>query len=325
MTPQTEQEIEKLRTLNDNYTALVDILDHLVPREYVVLTLSASSDVDWTMYSVQVTNNDKGTSDTYTIPSNGVVEFEIKYDTTYTIKLPVLGNFIPPKDLTYTAGMKMREVGYSYRIDGVFGVDANGQYYSIEQIEALENKSIIKYGGFTNTHLENSLKEDGSTGNGFLWLINQEITTAQWASSAVEFSQELLPFLSKIVSDTKEYCDGETYTKYIIQEGNRLTVETPAADICVKSTIVVGGVSKTGFMPAPYQSYLLYFQNRTMYEALYSAIGTTPLDIDKYHWNSMQSNSSSAIQSSRDGSKYGDGGYCYPKNSKNKVFICYPL
>lgn len=322
---QTEQEIEKLKTLNDNYTELVDIFNHIVPREYVVLTLSAPSDVDWTMYSVVVTNNDKGTSDTYVIPINGVVEFEVKYDTTYTIKLPVLGDFIAPKDLTFTAGMKMREVGYSYRIDGVFGVDANGKHYSIEQIEALEDKSIIKYGGFTNTHLENSLKEDGSTGNGFLWLIDQEITTAQWASSNVEFSQELLPFLSDIVSNTKEYCDGETYTKYIIQERDRLAIETPAADICIKSTIVVGGVKKTGFMPAPYQSYLLYYQNKTMYEALYSAIGTNPLDIYKYHWNSMQENSNSAIQSSRDGVKYGDGGYCYPKTSKNIVFICYPL
>lgn len=321
---QTEQEIEKLKTLNDNYTELVDIFDHLVPREYVVLTLSAPSDVDWTMYSVVVINNDKGTSDTYAIPSNGVVEFEVKYDTTYTIKLPVLGYLIAPKDLTFTAGMKMREVGYSYRIAGVFGVDANGKYYTLEQIEALEDKSVIKYGGFTNVHLENSLKEDGSTGNGFMWDLNQKITTAQWASSNVEFDQSLLPNISEYVSYSKEYCDGETYTRYIIQEGDRLGVETPAADICVNSTIVVGGVKKVGFMPAPYQSFLLYYQNKTLYESLYAAIGIDVLDIYKYHWNSMQIGTA-AIHSSRDGSKYGDGGYCYPKTNKNKVFICYPL
>lgn len=293
MTPQTEQEIEKLRTLNDNYTALVDIFDHLVPREYVVLTLSAPSDVDWTMYSVVVTNNDKGTSDTYVIPSNGVVEFEVKYDTTYTIKLPILGDFIAPKDLTFTAGLKMREVGYSYRMAGVFGIDASGKYYSIAQIEALEDKSIIKYGGYTDEYLENYKKADGTYGCGFMWNINIESLTGKWASANVEFDQELLPFIT-----TNEvgllYCDGEAYTQYIISEGKRLGVDTPVASACVSSSILVGAVNHYGFLLSTGQTLRAY-NNLSLIKGLYTAFGMdNPLKMDGQRYTSAQYSSTDA-------------------------------
>ena len=271
MTPQTEQEIEKLRTLNDNYTSLVDIFDHLVPREYVVLTLSAPSDVDWTMYSVVVINNDKGTSDTYVIPSNGVLEFEVKYDTTYTIKLPVLGDFIAPKDLTYTAGMKMREIVCSYRIVGVFGMDVNGKCYTIEQIAALEDKSIIKYGGYTDAYLENYQKADGTFGCGFMWDLNQEEITVAWASKNVEFSQELLPFLTS-EEEALQYCDGEAYTQYITSEGDRLLVSTPSASECVKRSVIVNGTKYMGYLGGYGQLRKLSI-NRTEFNLLYTTLG----------------------------------------------------
>lgn len=290
---QTEQEIEKLNTLNDNYTALVDIFDHLVPREYVVLTLSAPSDVDWTMYSVVVNNNDKGTSDTYVIPSNGVLEFEVKYDTTYTIKLPVLGDFIAPKDLTFTAGMKMREVLYSYRMVGVFGIDAKGKYYSIAQIEALEDKSIIKYGGYTDYDLENYQKADGTYGCGFMWEINIESLTGAWASENVEFDQGLLPFIT--TNDVGLlYCDGEAYTQYIISEGKRLRVNTPVASACVSSSILVGGVNHYGFLLSTGQTLRAY-QNLSLIKGFYTALGMdNPLKIDGNSHTSAQYSSTNA-------------------------------
>lgn len=322
MTPQTEQEIEKLRTLNDNYTALVDIFDHLVPREYVVLTLSAPSDVDWTMYSVVVTNNDKGTSDTYVIPSNGVLEFEIKYDTTYTIKLPVFGDFIAPKDLTFTAGMKMREVWYSYRIAGIFGIDANGKYYSIEQIEALEDKSIIKYGGYTDEELENSARDDGRFGNSFIWDLDntKTVTNASysWSSEQVEFSQELLPFVSTNDEAYKLF-KGEDNTRYIISEGLRLGLTTTAASFCVSNKIQLGDNIKTGFLITPGQIYKLV-NNYTLFNNLYIACGLTTPNIKsdqfitsgqlnaKYAWRLNYGSLASVV-----------------KISNQRVFLVYPL
>lgn len=292
---QTEQEIEKLKTLNDNYTELVDIFDHIVPREYVVLTLYTPSDVDWTMYSVVVTNNDKGTSDAYVIPSNGVVEFEVKYDTTYTIKLPLLGDLIAPKDLTFTAGMKMREVGYSYHMAGVFGIDANAKYYTIEQIEALTDKSIIKYGGYTDYDLENTQKDDGTYGCGFMWDLNQEDITATWASANVEFSQDLLPFVPK--ENAISYCDGEAYTRYILSEGARLAVETPAASTCVSKVILVGKITKRGYLPAYGQLKKLHL-NVNSFKALYNALGLTVPNIfssSQSSWTSCQYTATHAV------------------------------
>lgn len=284
---QTEQEIEKLKTLNDNYTDLVDLFDKLVPREYVVLTLSVPTDVDWTMYSVIVTNNDKGTSDTYAIPSNGVLEFEVKYDTTYTIKLPVLGNFIAPKDLTFTAGMKMREVGYSYHMVGVFGIDANGKCYTIEQIEALEDKSIIKYGGFTNVSLENAQRDDGTYGCGFMWDIDYKLSATKFLSQQIELDIDLLPFITT-EEQTKDYCDGESYTTYITSEANRLGVSSPAADYSRSLSIVINGERLVGFIPSYYQISSLLNDNRVSFLALYAVLNKTLPDLNKYFVTSHQ-------------------------------------
>jgi hypothetical protein len=294
---QTEQEIEKLKTLNDNYTELVDIFDHLVPREYVVLTLSAPSDVDWTMYSVVVINNDKGTSDTYAIPSNGVVEFEVKYDTTYTIKLPILGDFIAPKDLTFTAGMKMREVGYSYRIAGVFGIDANGKYYSIAQIEALEDKSIIKYGGYTDGYLEDIQKLDGTYGCGVIWKIDEfAVTNYSWAGLNIAFDTNLLPFVTTQQALDRDFCDGEGYTDLIISDGKRLSTTTQAASFCrSKSIDLKDGKIRKGFLPSSGQ-FRPFQLNETLIESLYSILGVTIVDIyNNQFWMSHQTTETAAM------------------------------
>lgn len=271
MTPQTEQEIEKLRTLNDNYTELVDIFDHLVPREYVVLTLSAPSDVDWTMYSVVVTNNDKGTSDTYVIPSNGVVEFEVKYDTTYTIQLPILGDLIAPKGLTFTAGMKMREVWYSYRMVGVFGMDVNGKCYTIEQIEALEDKSIIKYGGYTDYELEASPKENTKFSNGVIWIIGNEFYSSKFASASFTVPETLLPLTSQ-VNTARKYYDGEAYTKYIIDSCEIQGVNPLAATWCTSQYIITNSLVRYGFVLSFGQLSILR-ANTSLINSLYTALG----------------------------------------------------
>lgn len=278
---QTEQEIKKLNTLNDNYTALVDIFDHLVPREYVVLTLSAPSDVDWTMYSVIVTNNDKGTSDTYAIPSNGVVEFEVKYDTTYTIKLPVLGDFVTPKDLTFTAGMKMREVWYSYRMVGLFGIDTNGKFYTIEQIESLDDKSIIKYGGYTDGYLENYQKADGTFGCGFMWELQQESVQKKWSDSNLLVDTTLSPLTDR--ENAKDYYDGEAYTRYSVEAGLIAGVFTPALTECINSSIVINGIIYRGYMPA-YGQFWKLISNKTRYLSLYSALGIDYINIFQGIW-----------------------------------------
>lgn len=314
---QTEQEINRLNTLNDNYTALVDIFDHLVPREYVVLTLSVPSDVDWTMYSVVVTNNDKGTSDTYAIPSNGVLEFEVKYDTTYTIKLPVLGDFIVPKNLTFTAGMKMREVGYSYLMAGVFGIDANGKFYTIEQIEALEDKSIIKYGGYTDYELEESPKEDTKFSNGVIWIIGNEFYSSKFASASFTVPETLLPLTSQ-VNTARKYYDGEAYTKYIIDSCEIQGVNPLAATWCTNQYITINGLVRYGFVLSFGQLYILK-TNASLINSLYAALGLTSINVDGV----ISSNQATATQMIGFTSSGAD--MWYSKTATAKVFCGFSL
>ena len=315
---QTEQEIEKLKTLNDNYTALVDIFDHLVPREYVVLTLSAPIDVDWTMYSVVVTNNDKGTSDTYVMPSNGVLEFEVKYDTTYTITLPGLGDFIAPKDLTFTAGMKMREVGYSYRMTGVFGIDANGKVYTIEQIEALEDKSIIKYGGYTDNELEASPKENTKFSNGVIWIIGNEFYSSKFASASFTVPETLLPLTSK-VDTARKYYDGEAYTRYIIDSCEIQGVNPLAAKWCTSQHIIINGLVRYGFALSFGQLYILK-TNASLINSLYTALGLTSINVGGV----ISSNQATATQMIGFSSG-GNVDMWYAKTATAKVFCGFSL
>jgi hypothetical protein len=281
--------------------ALLSQFGESVLQEAVTVICNCAEDIAWEEYGVVITYAD-GTSQSLPMSENGTCSFSIKIGQEYSVQLPVIGAYIAPTLKTYTASTSSRQIYWSYVVSGVFGLDELGRRYTIAQIEALEDKSIIKYGGFTNSVLENSTRDDGTTGNGFMWRLDvEEISQMTWSNSKIKFSQELLPFVTD-VSNAYSYCAGEDYTRYVKSEGLRIDLTTPAATYCNNKTITINNVTMTGFLPAYGQIRILY-DNKSSFKALYTACGLTTSStfmsnfIGGYGkwWTSMQFSAEKAV------------------------------
>ena len=317
-----QNEIDKLLTLKESFSKIAGSYSSLVHTEFVTIQLHAEN-TDLSAYKIKVVNTTSGNEEFYDISASGYTEFEIKYDSVYEIVFPIIGAYITPATRTFTAQKPIRKIEASYVMAGVFGLDEQGNRYSLEQIEALADKSIIKYGGYTDEYLENYQKADGTYGCGFMWGIDSSYNTIKWASANVEFSQDLLPFMETI-DMAKEYCDGEAYTTYIISEGLRLSVNTPAASLCRSNNITIGSNILTGFLLSSGQHYRLSI-NETHYKNLYDTLGKTDnIDISVGRFmTSCQGSIATKVTAAQ-----GKGDIVIndaSKTTNNKSFVCYPL
>lgn len=305
-----QNEIDKLKTLKESYSNLADsvanqketnenILTLLsqfgesVLQEKVTVVLNCQDNIAWGEYAVEVTMVN-GSVEYVPITENGTCSFSVRLGQEYSVQLPVIGAYIAPQIMTYTAMTSARQIYWSYTVSGLFGMDELGRRYTIEQIEALDNKSIIMYGAYTDPYLENYINDDGSFGAGIMWKINTEKSNLQWAMQNVEFDQNLLPFLT--TSDMAlPYCDGFSYTKYIMSEGVRLAVETPAATWCNEHKISLNGKTKNGFLIS-YGQLRRLANNISTFNKLYSAVGLEAPPITASDvWTSIQSSPTHAV------------------------------
>lgn len=286
-----QNEIDKLLTLKESFSKIAGSYSSLVHTEFVTIQLHAEN-TDLSAYKIKVVNTTSGNEEFYDISASGYTEFEIKYDSVYEIVFPIIGAYITPATRTFTAQKPIRKIEASYVMAGVFGLDEQGNRYSLEQIEALEDKSIIKYGGYTDYDLENYQKADRTYGCGFMWKVEMEINSLAWASQSIEFSQELLPFLST-EDIALQYCDGEAYTIYIISEGVRLGVTTPAATWCNEHTITINGITKNGFLLG-YGQLKKFVKNIGLINVIQTAVGQGTFNSAGWFYASGQYNAISA-------------------------------
>lgn len=382
--------------------------------ENVRVELSAPDAVDWTQYQVQVQNTTKGTSASYNLNAQGKCTFKIPMGDMYVVILPIVGNYVQPRDIQNAATMVSRVITYLYTTDsrvellaiaahvqsldgdtisileglpiiatdtqgvnyvgyftaqgtcntieipygraysvlfpsvggyshdhngeshtaglpsreidihytqigmGVFGIDADGNKYSLDQIEALADKSIIVAGAYNDADLEASARGDGSYGNGFCWKIGDEtISSRAWADANVEFDTTRLPFYSNL--GTLLYA-GKHMTDMIIEIGTETGHATPAASGCAAKRLTLGNVDRDGFLPAYDQIYRIATLNRSAFQALYTALGRTAPTIWSGHWwTSCQTNAQYAVALSNGG--FND----YSKTTNINVFVCYDL
>lgn len=261
---------ENAEATNSAIYALLSQFGESVLQEAVTIICNCAEDIAWEEYGVVIAYAD-GTSQSLPMSENGTCSFSVKIGQEYSVQLPVIGTYIAPTKKTYTASTSSRQIYWSYVTSGVFGLDELGRRYTIEQIEALENKSIIKYGGYTDDFLENSSRDDGGVGNGFMWLLTQQPTSGIYASANVEFSQELLPFVTTI-EESLPYCNGAAYTRYMLSEANRLGITSPMAQQCMDTTITMQGEVYHGYAGA-FQQYYRWLSNRTQITLLYSLVG----------------------------------------------------
>lgn len=252
--------------------ALLSQFGESVLQEAVTVICNCAEDIAWEEYGVVITYAD-GTSQSLPMSENGTCSFSVKIGQEYSVQLPVIGAYIAPTLKTYTASTSSRQIYWSYVTSGAFGVDELGRRYTLEQINSLEDKSIIKYVGYTNSYLENSPRDDGGVGNGFMLKIGETVVSKSWASNSSSFSDELLPKATDTDSDFN-YCNGEAYTRYIIAEGTRLGVSTPAATYCNSQIVNINKTTYNGFLISLGQAKRLS-DNRSLVQAIFDASGNT--------------------------------------------------
>lgn len=218
----------------------------------------------------------------------GKCSLEIPYGRTYTISFPRLGGYNHDhNNEPHTAGLPSREVlvHYTKMMIGLYGLDAQGNTYTIEQIDALADKSIIIAGAYNDFHLDNSPRGDGTYGNGFCWKIGDEIIgNYKWTDARVIFDTTRFPRYDNL--GALKYA-GHHFSNIIIEIGQDGGASdgnlhpTPAASACAEKTINIGGVDRNGFMTMFNQLYLIAIMNKTAFQAFYTALGITAPNL----WN----------------------------------------
>lgn len=308
-----QNEIDKLLTLKESFSKIAGSYDSLVPKEFVTIQLHAEN-TDLSAYKIKVVNTTSGNEEFYDISASGYTEFEVKYDSVYEIVFPIIGVYITPATRAFTAQKPIRKIEVSYVMAGVFGLDEQGNRYSLEQIEALVDKSIIKYGGYTDYNFENYQKADGTYGCGFMWELYADVqNNIQFALKNMNFNVEEVP------NYTSNAFDGQSYTTNIINKGETLGIETPVVDLCASKQVMIGNEVLIGFLPAAQLELLI--KNIINFNNLYNACGLVAPEINVGSWWSSCLFQRTFVAVFKNGSI---SNVTMTSKSPN-IFICYPL
>jgi hypothetical protein len=303
--------------------ALISQFGESVLQEAVTVICNCAEDIAWEEYGVVITYAD-GTSQSLPMSENGTCSFSVKIGQEYSVQLPVIGAYIAPTLKTYTASTSSRQIYWSYVTSGAFGVDELGRRYTLEQINSLEDKSIIKYVGFTNSYLENSPRDDGGVGNGFMLKIGETAVSKSWASDSSSFSDELLPKATVKDSDY-DYCNGEAYTRYIIAEGVRLGVSTPAATYCNSQIVNINKTTYNGFLISLGQAQRL-ISNLSLVQAIFNASGNTmPQITNGKPWYTSNRSMTSGSACFWQGTNFNRSHPSFSSGRESYILVVYPL
>lgn len=270
-----------------------------------------SQDTDFIGLTVDLQVEGEANPRTGTIGANHQCTFVVEYGKQYTLNAPVVAGyrirFEASKTFTHTAGVPQRELPMHYMqwdASNVFGIDANGDTYSFDVIEAMtqQEREIIVAIGIDSSRLQ-------AANAGFCYKLPLAATEKQWADQNVEFDQSLLPFKQSHAAAVLDL-NGAQNTQNIIDVGDSMSVATPAADYCQAQTLTIGGVTKHGFLGAYGQMYALS-ENIAVLNALHALLGiNAPGFTSGYWWTSTQCNAAGAVVLSN-----GGFGYIYKTNS----------
>lgn len=176
---------------------------------------------------------------------------DVPYGLNYSIHIPTTEGWHPHKS-TFTGYSDRPEryyiVHYIPAEAGAYGIDADGNYYTEEEITALEDKTIIKYIGYTDSVLEAADRGDGTLGCGFMFEIPVTTQDKAWATQNVQFDTNLLPNLNgtQAAADYKSLHN----TELMHDIAEDLGITSPAADYCLGIQATVGGKTLQCFLPA---------------------------------------------------------------------------
>ena len=232
--------------------------------------------------------------------ANGKVTLRIPYGERYKITLPELDGYIHDgTNIQMAAGIPSRFIliHYSEGLLGFFGIDANGNQYSYEEAEAMteEERAAIEYIGYSDPVIFMSDRGDGTTNNSCFFKVPYTSVKKPWASYNVEFDITRLPF-NGLTGNPLNDMRSAYNTNAIIEVGDEIKVDTPAADYCRSQEAVVGGIARKGLLIAPGVIYRAYI-NQVFLTAWGVLLGKSVPDFigNIPWWTSCQKNDTNAI------------------------------
>jgi hypothetical protein len=258
--------------------------------------------------------------------SGSSVDITIPYGKNCTLTPPTVEGYRSnSSEETFETGTPYRTFTLKYTEDnyGMFGVDDTGRLYTIDEMNALSDKTIIKYGFYNDSELATSTRVSDGIGNGFYWKVGAETLPSgkQWCIQNVEFDTIRLPFYSNL--GAWKYA-GFYMTKQILDIGLELFPSeehpTPAAENCYLLQETFGGKTHNGFLLSYDQIHKIATDNRTLFQSFYAALGrTAPAIWSGYWWTSCQNSATSAVF------LINGGYYFYYKTFSYSVFVAYDL
>lgn len=228
---------------------------------------------------------------------DGRLMLRIPYGEEYKITLPTLDGYVHDgNNIQMVAGIPSRFilVHYSEGLLGYFGIDNEGTQYTIDDIKAMPDTSIITYVGYNDSVLATADRGDGTQGCGVMFSVDNNTVSKQWASANIEFDTTRLPFKSNIDLASKDFASSKN-THNIITIGEELDITTPAASYCDSQIATVGGITRKGYLLAFGVLYRMV-QNKTQLDELYLALGkTAPAIHSGGWWSSCQYSATGAV------------------------------
>lgn len=230
---------------------------------------------------------------------NGRLTLRIPYGEEYKIILPTLDGYVHDgNNIQMVAGIPSRFIliHYSDGLLGFYGMDDDGNQYTYEEAESMteEERSRINYIGFGDPAITNSDRGDGTKGNECFFRIPHTNISKQWASGNVEFDKTRLPFNGP-TGNAADDMRSAYNTNAIIEIGDEIGQETPAADYCHSQEVTIGGVVKKGNLVAPGIIYRMAF-NQTYLNAWGNLLNKTiPVINSGGWWTSCQNKATNAV------------------------------
>lgn len=287
---------------------------------YETLTINCSvisaSGQDSTLLNGKTVYANCTDDESYSAVFSGVsAQMKIPYGKTYSLSFPdVTGYGHNLTNNSYVSGNVTRGVTvtyHDYSTDYIWGVDADGNNYTINDNSLFQNAdgteltketaaTTIVAIAFNPTSLAEATRQGGTgVGCGFMIKVASEVTNRLWCVQNVNFyntdETKGSPALSFVQNDSVGLtkCDGAYYTSEIIRVGRIVNASwlntyptgepTPAAAYCTGCKMTIGDVERNGYLPAYGQLRRLAI-NKAYLDIAYSAMGKTAPSITSFGW-----------------------------------------
>ena len=284
--------------------------EEAVKFEHVTVRMQKANDDDvlqpWEGAPVHVTIDGKKTD--YITDAQGVVNFDVKINTSYTVAVDKVEGMYEQYDNYSRTRKAMADsyrfyYAYHYYESGLWLVDDEGKKWTWDAWEA---------SGKDKTHLVfvciKTLDTQRYSGDIYIsidLLANfAQIPGKSWANQNVQFNS--IPLNGQSNSDPQYYkfaYNGLVATKVIIAEGDERSIDTPFCDYCYSRTVDCAGEAWQGYGPTLAQWTLAWANIDYIVDAVNLKFPELGVSVNNYKGNKWTSTQINATYSSCFGSQ----------------------